>query len=256
MDLNFDLDLAKNYHSNSQITRVLTESWFEKNMFCPRCGELHINRFENNKPVADFHCPTCKSQFELKSKNGPIERKINDGAYGTMIQRITENNNPDLFCMRYEKTSNCVTDLIFVPKHFFTPDIIERRNPLKPTARRANWVGCNILLEKIPEQAKIKIISNKTLYPITDIVNKVMLCDSLIIKDIGTRGWLLDILNCVNAIKSNEFSLHDIYQFEEKLAILHPDNNNIQPKIRQQLQFLRNKGFIEFLGDGRYIKRG
>ena len=111
--------------------RVLTEHWFASNMFCPRCGNVHIRRFENNRPVADFYCDTCNSEYELKSNHNSIDRKITDGAYGTMIQRITENNNPDLFCMRYEKRDNHVTDLIFIPKYFFTPSIIEKRKPLK-----------------------------------------------------------------------------------------------------------------------------
>lgn len=44
------------------------------------------------------------------------------------------------------------------------------------------------------------------------------------------------------------------YAFESWLALRHPKNHNIKPKIRQQLQFLRDKGFVEFLGDGRYKK--
>lgn len=254
MNLYFDLSLAEQYRSKSQILRVLTETWFAKNMFCPRCGSLRINRFQNNRPVADFYCPNCKSEYELKSKSGKIDTKINNGAYTTMIRRITENNNPDLFCMRYDKIENAVTDLIFIPKYFFTPNIIEKRNPLKETARRSNWIGCNILVEKIPSQAKIRIITNKTVHPVVEIMDKVKQCDYVQTKDIKARTWLLDILNCINALKTQEFSLHDVYQFENQLAILHSENNNIRPKIRQQLQFLRDKSFVEFLGNGKYRK--
>ncbi|MGN1347846.1 MAG: hypothetical protein ACI4VI_02775 [Acutalibacteraceae bacterium] len=45
-----------------------------------------------------------------------------------------------------------------------------------------------------------------------------------------------------------------MYSFESELKIKHPKNNNIKPKIRQQLQFLRDRGFIEFLGNGKYEK--
>ncbi|RJQ53985.1 MAG: restriction endonuclease, partial [Nitrospiraceae bacterium] len=31
-----------------------------------------------------------------------------------------------------------------------------------------------------------------------------------------------------------------------------PDNKHIRPKIRQQLQILRDKGIVEFKGQGRY----
>lgn len=254
MDLNFNTELVKQYHSSSQIARILTENWFEVNMFCPRCGATHLNRFENNRPVADFYCPVCKSEYELKSKSGSISRKINDGAYETMIQRITHNNNPDLFCLNYLKAEHKVVDLIFIPKYFFTPNIIEKRKPLSAGARRAGWTGCNILLDKIPFQARIPIIADSKVCNIGEVVNSVKRCDAAATSNLVARGWLLDILNCVNSLDSQEFSLSDVYRFEDDLSLLHPGNNNIKPKIRQQLQFLRDKGFIEFLGGGKYRK--
>ena len=38
------------------------------------------------------------------------------------------------------------------------------------------------------------------------------------------------------------------------MALKHPNNNNIRAKIRQQLQQLRDRGIISFLGNGRYQK--
>jgi len=38
------------------------------------------------------------------------------------------------------------------------------------------------------------------------------------------------------------------------LQAKHPQNQNVKPKIRQQLQILRDRGFIEFLGNGYYRK--
>ena len=137
MNLSFNMNLAEQYHSPSQIARVLTETWVEENMFCPRCGNPRIKHFPNNSPVADFFCPRCANQYELKSISGKFGHKINDGAYDTMIERITSNENPDFLFMNYtkEQTDN-VKNLIFVPKHFFVPDIIEKRKPLSDTARR------------------------------------------------------------------------------------------------------------------------
>lgn len=42
MELNFDTSIIANYRSNSQIARLLTESWMGKNMYCPRCGHPNI----------------------------------------------------------------------------------------------------------------------------------------------------------------------------------------------------------------------
>lgn len=158
--------------------------------------------------------------------------------------------------MRYERINNCIKDLIFIPKYFFTPDVIEKRKPLKEDARRAGWVGCNILIGKIPEQAKIKIITDSKIHCVDAIVKQVQKLDLISIKDIHARGWLLDIMNCVNAIHGNVFTLSEIYCFEKTLSLKHPENNNIQAKIRQQLQLLRDKGFIKFLGNGKYQKIG
>lgn len=49
-----------------------------------------------------------------------------------------------------------------------------------------------------------------------------------------------------------EFTLPEMYSFEEELKRIHPRNKHIKPKIRQQLQILRDKGILEFLGKGKY----
>lgn len=254
MNLNFNTDIVKNYHSGTQIARVLTENWVQENLYCPRCGNERISHFPNNRPVADFYCPFCKNEFELKSKNGSIQRKVNDGAYETMIQRITGNQNPDFLFMSYSKEGNCVRDLILVPKHFFVPDVIEARSPLPATARRAGWIGCNILIGKIPQQGRIDIIKNGILTPSAEVVMRVNKSNLLTVDNLSARGWLMDVLTCVNQIPSDIFSLSDIYRFVPMLSLKHPQNNNIEAKIRQQLQFLRDKGYIEFLGKGVYRK--
>lgn len=253
-NLNFDLSLAKEYKSQPQRIRVLSENWLEKTMYCPCCGHLVLRKFNNNKPVADFYCERCQEQFELKSCDKGIKKKIADGAYSTAIERVNSNSNPDLFILQYNEFT--VRNLIVVPKYFFTPEIIEKRKPLSENARRAGWVGCNILYGSIPIQGKIDIIVNGVILPTDIVCSKYKQANRLKIDDISKRGWLFDVLNCVNLIRSETFSLKDIYQFEEKLQLLHPSNNNIRDKIRQQLQILRDKGLIEFIDNkGHYKKK-
>ena len=254
MNLNFDNSITENYHSNAQIARVLTENWVKDNMYCPRCGNVHVKHFENNRPVADFYCPCCKNEYEFKSKNGPLGHKVNDGAYETMIRRITSNDNPDFLFMNYSKEELRVKDLVLIPKHFFVPEIIEKRKPLQPPAQRAGWVGCNILIDKVPEQGRILIVSNGIAANMVSVVNKVNKSTKIETKDLNRRGWIMDILNCINSVEDEIFNLDSIYAFEDELKRKHPLNNNIKPKIRQQLQFLRDKGFLVFLGNGRYRK--
>lgn len=253
MNLNFNLSLAQNYKSGSQITRVLSESWVGDNMYCPRCGNIEISHFENNKPVADFYCPHCWCQYELKSKKNSLGSKIADGEYNTMIERITSSTNPDFLFLSYSRDYS-VENLILIPKHFFVPEIIEKRKPLTDNAIRSGWIGCNILINKIPKQGKIPVILNRQILNKLDIVSMTNKSLALEKKDINSRGWLLDILYCINLIPIDVFELQDIYIFEEILSRKHPNNNNIRAKIRQQLQFLRDKGYVEFMSRGLYKK--
>lgn len=254
MRLQMDSSLAENYASSSQKVRVITEKWVSDNMFCPRCGNMRVSRFDNNKPVADFYCQSCSNQYELKSMNGLHLEKVMDGAYSTMIGRITGMDNPDFFFMSYSKTNWFVQNFFFVPKHFFTPDIIEKRAPLSPTARRAGWTGCNILLGKIPSTGRIPIIENGVILDKQIVLRRVSTANALIVSDINARGWLMDILSCVERIEGTTFTLSEVYRFEDELATKYPENHNIRPKIRQQLQLLRDRGIIEFIKPGIYKK--
>lgn len=252
MQLEFDMTVAEGYKSKSQIARRITENWVEKQMYCPRCKNSEIKQFENNKPVSDFYCPSCSNQYELKGKGGNLGNTITDGAYNTMIQRITSNSNPDLFLMGYHPTEYVVNEFIYVPKHFFVPDIIVKRKPLADTARRAGWVGCNIEIGKIPIQGKIYIISNGTVVEHDSILHQTEKSMKLETKELNARGWLLDILKCVNSMNSELFTLAQMYEWEESLSKKYILNNNVKAKIRQQLQILRDKGMVEFLDRGVY----
>lgn len=255
MNIYFNQSLASNYTSRSQIARVLTEEWAKENLYCPRCGNPRLKHFENNRKVADFYCEACKNEFELKSKAGQIGRKISDGAYDTFIQRIMSYNNPDFFVMSYSPEEMCVENLWMIPKHFFTPTIVEKRKPLSPDARRSGWTGCNILFSEVPQQGRIGIVQNRVEQTKAEVLSNVEKVSTLASNSFDARGWLFDVMNCMNRIPKETFSLNDIYLFEQELQARHPQNHNIRPKIRQQLQVLRDKGFIEFLGDGYYRKK-
>lgn len=170
-----------------------------------------------------------------------------------MIERITSISNPDLFVMQYTKEYQ-VLNLLVVPKFFFTPEIIEKRKPLSENARRAGWIGCNILISDIPKQGKILIVDRQHLRNKEDVINDYKLIKNMQTNNINNRGWLFDVLNCINEIPDKEFKLNDVYRFIEVLKEKHINNNHIEAKIRQQLQLLRDKGYIEFLERGHYRK--
>ena len=252
MSLNLYSTIADSYNSNSQKIRVLTESWVNEYIYCPSCGN-NITEYENNKPVADFYCSKCNEDYELKSKKDNMGKKIVDGAYATMIERLQSDSNPNFFFLNYDKNSLDVTNFIVIPKHFFIPGIIEKRKPLSPTARRAGWIGCNILLDTIPESGKIFYIKDglkESKNKILDSWNKTIFLKQS--TNLQSKGWLLDIIKCIDKLDKNYFNLSDIYQFEKYLKLKHPENNNIQAKIRQQLQLLRDKGYLKFESRGKY----
>lgn len=254
MDLRFDTSLTKGYKSPSQIARVLTEDWLERNMYCPVCGNNILKRAGCNAPVKDYVCEHCKSQYELKSKRDnshDYNGKVNDGAYQTMIERINSLDNPSFFFMHYY--NNEVRSLIVVPNCFFVPEIIEKRNPLVSDARRAGWVGCNILLDMVPEFAKIPIVWDGTILDRPAVCKEYNRVFSLQTAGLESRGWLIDVMRCVQRLDS-DFTLAQMYGFVDELRQKYPLNNNIEAKIRQQLQFLRDKGFVEFTSRGCYKK--
>lgn len=251
MNLNLDLKIANNYKNNSQVARIITEDWVLNQVFCPNCGGS-IDGYENNKPVADFYCKKCVEDFELKSKKGKIGKTISAGAYSKMIERINSAQNPHFFFMGY-LDSFTVDNFLVVPNYFFVPEIIEKRKALAEKAKRAGWVGSTILFSKIPDSGKIYYVANGVEIPKKEILIKWQKTAFLKnINKIESKGWLLDIINCIESLKVRNFLLSDIYNFEKDLLILHPENKNIRPKIRQQLQILRDKGYLKFLDRGNY----
>jgi len=253
MRLTLDKKLAADYKSASQKARVLTEKWVDNSVFCPNCGYLDIDKYPNNQPVADFYCSNCKEEYELKSTQNDVGVKIVDGAYRTMIERLQSNNNPNFFLLNYDLQSFEVLNFLVIPKHFFIPEIIEKRRPLSPNAHRAGWIGCNILLNHIPQTGKIFFVRDGEIEPkekvLSDWKKTLFLRDE---KEISAKGWPLDTMLCIEKIGRKEFSLDEVYVFENELSKKHPDNRHIKDKIRQQLQVLRDKGYLEFTSRGNY----
>lgn len=252
MNLSFDISLASGYKSNSQKIRVLSENWVPKNLYCPSCGKSGLSDFNNNQPVADFYCTYCNEEFELKSSSRPFGKKVVDGAYDSMISRITAKNNPNFLFLVYNANSYSVTSVFLIPKHFIIPRVIQKRNPLDHSARRAGWVGCNILVSEVPALGKIEIIDNSEARNVNEISDQWQ--KSLFMREMVSEanGWLMDIIQCIETLGSHDFTLADMYRFENELSLKYPENSNIKPKIRQQLQILRSKGLIQFMGSGNY----
>lgn len=203
-------------------------------------------------PAVDFDCPNCGAPFQLKAQSHTFSARIVDAAHSAMVRAIRENRTPNLLALHYESSAWAVANLILIPSFAFPLSAIEKRRPLSPTARRAGWVGCNILLGAIPPDARIPIIVDGVALPQKQVRQQYARIRPLEKLKTDQRGWTLDVLNAIRSLDKNELDLADVYRSEEKLSKLHPDNRHVRDKIRQQLQVLRDLGLVDFLGGGDY----
>jgi len=250
VDLQLPINNLVNYKSASQRARVCTEPWAEANLYCPACDSRRINSLPTGTHAADFSCPSCASRYQLKSKAGAIGNRVIDGAYAAMHRAITSDQTPSLFLLHYKLPQLTVQSVLLIPHFAFTLSCVEKRNALSSNAVRAGYIGCYFLLDRIPSDARIPIVQDGL--PISSLkvrraYEKLRPLEKL---KVEKRGWTLDVLSIVRSLNKREFSLSDIYAHTNELTRLHPGNHHIQPKIRQQLQVLRDLGLLEFLGSG------
>lgn len=247
-----DMGPAERYKSPSQRIRVATEHWVHREAFCPACGS-DITRYAHNRPAADFHCTVCGEEYELKSKKDRFASKVVDGAYRTLMKRLRSTTNPSLFLLNYAPHDCQVVNFFVVPNHFFVPDMVERRRPLSVDARRAGWVGCNIVLRDIPETGRVFYVRNRRVESRDSVLRGWQRTTFLRDEKRGVaRGWILDVMRCIEKLHKREFALADMYEFEEHLRSKHRRNRHVRDKIRQQLQLLRDRGYLDFMRSGKY----
>jgi type II restriction enzyme len=243
--------LAVGYKSNSQIARRITEAWASEALYCSSCDSERVRPMPNNSQAIDFSCGNCSAAYQLKASKRWDERRVPDAGYEAMVRALRSDQVPNLLVMQYTETWS-VRNLLLVPSFFFSIAAVEKRPPLSPNARRAGWVGCNILLSKIAHDGKIRLISEGSVVAPDSVRADYERVRPLANLNVEARGWTLDVLRIVQRIGTKEFDLSTAYKGETELASIYPANKNIRPKIRQQLQVLRDLGFIEFLGNGRY----
>jgi len=206
-----------------------------------------------NTRTVDFLCPSCNAAYQLKSSSKPFGKRILGASYRATIGAFKRGEAPHLLLLHYS-AEWVVISLTLVPSFSISTSAIEQRPPLGPTARRAGWIGCNIVLDQVPETAKLNLVTSGKEALSKDIRATFMRVQPLDKLGIEARGWTLDILRVIQDIPNEFFSIADVYTYENDLTQKHPNNNNVRAKIRQQLQVLRDIGLISFLGNGDYKK--
>ena len=250
-----DASHATGYSSGSQIARRITEAWGEANLYCAACTSSSLSRAPCNTKAVDFICPTCSAPYQLKARKQWNEHRVPDAAYDAMMAAVLSDRTPNLLVMQYSLKYS-VVNLMLIPSFFFSPASVEKRRPLAPTARRAGWVGCNINLDVIASQGKLRLVHASEPIEAAYVREQYRTLRPLANLDAKLRGWTLDIL-CMVQRMPRIFTLNDAYAREKELMELYPANRFVRPKIRQQLQVLRDLGFIRVIGRGNYelIKR-
>lgn len=192
MNLQCRIELGSGYKAGSQIARVISEDWCVRELYCAACRSDRLLSSRANTPAIDFVCPECDQSFQLKGFKTWNQRKIPDAAYDSMVRAIRSDRVPNLLILQYS-ADWIVKNLLLVPSVFFSETIIEKRPPLSPAAKRAGWVGCNILLHRIPQDGKIAIISNGSTVLERQVRWEFSRVRKLAAVPPAVRGWTLDV---------------------------------------------------------------
>jgi type II restriction enzyme len=252
MELALPTGVARRYRSASQRARVLTETWALDNLYCPACPAERLEKTAENTEAVDFVCGRCQALFQLKSSKNPFGRRVVDAAYDAMMRAVLSDRLPHLLLLHYLANPATVQDLLLIPKSSVSASAIERRKPLSARARRAGWVGCNIVLDLIPPEGRIPVVASGQIATKDSVRHRLRVAERLGQIAAPKRGWALDVLTALRSLSTPTFTLQEAYSFETLLARKHPENRHVRPKIRQQLQVLRDLGYLDFLERGLY----
>lgn len=63
------------------------------------------------------------------------------------------------------------------------------------------------------------------------------------------KNWKLEVLAIIDSIPETVFSTNNLYDFIPNLK-KHPNNHNIDARIRETLQQLRDEGYVKYLDKG------
>jgi type II restriction enzyme len=250
LHLSLDAGLLGKYSSGRQLAKALTESWIENNLYCPNCLEPRLAQEPANTPLTDFRCRnrSCGHTFQLKAQRGKLGPIWRDSAYGPWAESFEKQTTPNLTLMHYNLHKLSVVNLEVIPSFFIRPSCIRKWE----LSTRPNYWMCSILLHSVGPDAHIKIVTNGVEEDQRTVQERYRSFAWMRHLTPKTRGWTADVLRCIREL-NRSFSLKEMYDsYEKELQRLHPENKNVQAKIRQQLQILRDQNKIRFTGKGHY----
>jgi type II restriction enzyme len=254
VDLSLRAELAAGYHSWSQIGRVLPEDWVHRELPCLRCSRKPLTPTPRNTKTRDFDCDWCGEPYELKSTKKKFGRMVADGQFDTLLGTVTSNRVPNFLLLEYDSSGFSVRNLIAIHRTLISPESIRPRKPLSDRALRKGWVGSTMDLALIPPAARVSVVYEGLPIPWPIVSEAWGRFEFMIQIRPENQGWIRDVLALVQKLPPGPFHPTDLYQFENRLRELHPNNRNIGPKIRQQLQFLVAQGALTRVRRGVYLR--
>ena len=140
------------------------------------------------------------------------------------------------------KTDSSEPVIIDLLDDFQQLEVAERR--IKPDS---TYIDYYEELYKISRKGKS--ITNHPKYKEIKELEKKLPAPTIHVNDL--LGWMRLVFE---HLPGDEFATNELYKYEQEFKQIYPENQNIRPKIRQQLQFLRNIGLLKKTSGDRWIK--
>jgi type II restriction enzyme len=250
MQLNCNPNFGAHLARKTQQVRIISESWFALEGYCLNCSSPRLERTPANTIFRDFQCPRCGQGYELKSSARQHRGTVRDGGYDAMMRKIAAKQAPVLLLMQYNLAWR-VHSLAAVHPVFLTTAVVKKRPKphLRPGTGKPYWM-CDLDLTVVPPDGKVVLVDCAATRPLMQVRKEFALSKRLETVPLKERGWTSLVLSAVRGIGKQRFALSDVYAYEATMKAAYPENDNVRPKIRQQLQVLRDLKYIEF-GDKR-----
>jgi hypothetical protein len=158
ISLHFDATLAAGFTSKAQSARVMIETWAELNLYCLGCSSDRLRRLPANTPLADFACPGCEKEYQLKAKDGRFGDLVAGAAYAPLIAAARSGMLPDYILAEYDTRWALINSVRAIPGHQIDATRIDARKALSEGARRAGWIGAVI---NVADLGSVELVAPK-----------------------------------------------------------------------------------------------
>lgn len=148
--------LPTRWKSESRKYGEACELWLAANYYCPFCGG-QLTKGPTNAQAVDHQCSneSCLEYFQIKATSKSFKtrsgrvRCLGASLRATLasIDPITDRMTWNLVLLEYDRTTNRIKKLGLIRKCNISRENVRERNPLRPTARRAGWQGCNLMFD-------------------------------------------------------------------------------------------------------------